>query len=543
MRVGAPDAVGRISDHMRITLSGSLLRFLSRLGIAVLVTTVVMVAAVEGVRARARDEFDVEFLDEEVGAALDPHAGGAVVTGPDGVVVTATTQRTPPPSAPQNFLLVGTDSRANLSGPGFGSETAAGGSRADVIMIVRVEPQNDFAYVLSIPRDTLVTISGWGRQGRINEALSDRDDPNKGIVRLIETVKDNFQIPIHHYVQVDFSGVEQIVNALGGVTVFLYYPARDAFSGLSVPGGCVDMDGGTALAYARSRHFQEYVDGRWQSDPFNSDLTRSRRQQDLLRRVAITGVDDIGDSLGKLSALVDAVTDPLTLDPTLDFDTALDLARELRDIDPATIQMRTLPVSFTNIEGASYLSFSPSAAEPYLAPFRLGNVPGEVRLRVLDALGGSPAASAVNLALGAAGFRVDDVAASPDEVSIAEVRYVVGQPASLAKAQLVARHLDGRHRLVPVLALEGADVELVVGSAELRVLTAPVAQFREDDLPPTTATTVPVSTSTRPGAPAASSTTTGATPVTGDSIVTTIPVAEQAGIVDADALNVPPTPC
>ncbi len=528
---------------MRISLSGSLMRFLSRLGIAVLVTTVVMVAAVEGVRAKARDEFDVAFLDEEVGAALDPQAGGAVVTGPDGRVVTVATERTPPPSAPQNFLLVGTDSRANMSGPGFGSETTAGGSRADVIMIVRVEPQNDFAYVLSIPRDTLVTISGWGRQGRINEALSDRDDPNKGIVRLIETVKDNFQIPIHHYVQVDFAGVEHIVNALGGVTVFLYYPARDAYSGLSVAGGCVDMDGATALAYARSRHFQEYVDGRWKSDPFNSDLTRSHRQQDLLRRVAQTANADIGDSLGKLSDLVDAMTDPLTLDPTLDFDTAFNLARELRDIDPATIQMRTLPVSFTNIEGASYLSFSPGAAEPYLAPFRLGNVPGEVRLRVLDASGGSEAADAVNFALGASGFRVDDVAPRPDDVSTAEVRYVAGQPASLAKAQLVARHLDGPHRLVPVLALEGADVELVVGSEALSVLAEPVAQFRDDDLPPTTITTVAAPPSTRPGAPAPSSTTTGAPPVTGGSIVTTIPVAEQAGIADADALDVPPTPC
>ncbi len=527
---------------MKLSLSGSLVRFLSRLGIAVLVTTLAMVVAVEGVRAKARNDFEanVDVLPQAVADVLDTIPNGPRATGSDGEVVTATSGKTPPPSAPQNFLVVGTDSRANRSGAGFGDESA-GCNCADVIMLVRVEPQKDFVYVLSIPRDTLVEIPGRGTRP-INEALTDRNDPAAGVTRLIETVKKNFLVPVHHYVQVDFAGVSDIVDEVGGVVVYFYFPARDAFTGLGVDGGCQTLDGGQALAYSRSRHFQSFVDGRWKPDPTNSDISRTRRQQDLLRRLASTAKGEIGGNLGQLDDLLRAVMDPLVVDPALaDFDLAFGLARQLLDVDPATVPMRTLPIVLT--PGA--VNFSIRTAEPFLRPFRVGSVEPDVRLRTVDGSGGDRDAGAVNGALDDRGFRVGDVVAGSDTVAVTEVRYAEGQPDVLAKAELVARYLEGPHRLVPVLFVDGADVELVVGSEPVRVMERPVNEFRKEDLPPTTTTTTapPPTSSTRPGARPSSTSSTQPPPEAVTTTATTIPLAEQAGISDAAGLNVPELPC
>ena len=529
---------------MRINLSGTLTRFLARLAIALAVTSVVMLVAVEGVRAKARDDFadDVAVLPDEVGDALDVLVDGGVATGPDGEVITATTGKTPPPSAPQNFLVVGTDSRANLSGPGFG-DASQGCNCADVIMLVRVDPRNDFAYVLSIPRDTMVDIPGRGNRP-INEALTDRDEPSAGVVRLIETVRQNFLVPVHHYVQVDFAGVEDIVNVVGGVTVFFYFPARDAFTGLNVGGGCQHLDGGQALAYSRSRHYQEFVDGRWKFDPRNSDISRTARQQDLLRRLATTAKGQVGADLGQLSDLLQSVIKPLVVDPTLeDFDLAFGLARQLLDLDPTRVPMRTLPVTLNN--ELSTVNFSIRQAEPFLRPLRVGNVTSDVRVRTIDGSGGERDVEALNDLLDERGFQVGDVAGGADTVEVTEIRYADSQEDAARMAELVARHLDGPHRLVPVLFVDGADVELVVGREAVSVLDKAVVDLREDDLPPTTTTTAPTTTSTRPGSrPVATSVTaTSAPTATPTSTGTTVPIAEQSGIEDPANLNVPELPC
>ncbi len=529
---------------MKVSLSGSSVRFLSRLGIAVLVTTVVMVVAVEGVRAKARNDFEssIDVLPDAVADVLDTIPDDRAQTGSDDEIVTAPSGKAPPPSAPQNFLVVGTDSRANLSGTGFG-DASAGCNCADVIMLVRVEPENDFAYVLSIPRDTLVEIPGRGTRP-INEALTDRNDPAAGVERLIDTVKKNFLVPVHHYVQVDFAGVKDIVDEVGGVVVYFYFPARDAFTGLDVGGECQTLDGGQALAYARSRHFQSFVDGRWKPDPTNSDIARTRRQQDLLRRLASTAKGQIGGDLGQLDDLLKAVMDPLVVDPNLaDFDLAFGLARQLLDVDPDKVPMRTLPITLT--PGA--VNFSIRTAEPFLRPFRVGSIEPDVRLRTVDGSGGGQDVGAVNGALDDRGFRVGDVVAGPDTVAVTEVRYAEGQLDAVDKAELVARYLEGPHRLVPVLFIDGADVELVVGSEPVSVLDKPVNEFREEDLPPTnttTTTTTRVTTSTtRPGSRPSSTSSTQAPPTSVATTGTTVPVAEQAGISDAAGLAVAELPC
>src|SRR3546814_14733832 len=89
---------------------------------------------------------------------------------------------------------------------------------------------------------------------------------------------------INHYVQVDFAGFRDLVDAIDGVEVWFEHPARDRRSGLAVEQpGCIALGPEQALAYVRSRQSEQYVDGRWRTDP-TADPGRISPQHDFLVR-------------------------------------------------------------------------------------------------------------------------------------------------------------------------------------------------------------------------------------------------------------------
>ena len=96
-------------------------------------------------------------------------------------------------------------------------------------MVLRVDPEEKQAYLLSFPRDLYLPISGTGDTARINTAHA------HGVQTLIDTIQDNFNIPIHHYVEIDFVGFEKLVDAVGGVPLWFDAPVRDRHTGLDVP--------------------------------------------------------------------------------------------------------------------------------------------------------------------------------------------------------------------------------------------------------------------------------------------------------------------
>jgi LCP family protein required for cell wall assembly len=529
---------------MRAGLRHPFARFGVRLGIALVVTGTVTGAAVETVQREAHQAFErADTTDEAVVEHLDPIADPT----PD----EQGEPDQPRTELPQTFLIVGTDSRAGLNNAdGFGTEDDVGGSRADAIMLARVDPVNKTAYVLSIPRDTWVLLPTVEREGKINEALTPEvagDGPDAGVIALIDTVKANFGVTIHHYMQVDFAGVQSIVDALGGVTVFFYYPSYDGLTGLDVEGGCQHLDGNMALAYARSRHLEEYVDGRWKPDNSN-DFGRIRRQQDLIRRLVKTANANAGDSISKVVDTVNAVVESLTLDPSFEFDDALALVEALRDINPDTQQMRTLKVHDAVIRGEQVLVWNEQENAVYLDPLRIDpGSPEDVRVQVVDGTGGTIAAGGVSFALGELGFRVLSVQGGESTTEVTEIRYVAGNVIAEAKAEYLARWLDGPHVLAPVLFVDpSADVELVVGTQTPTVRDEPVRQLRPEDLPPssrsTTTTAAAATTAVTTGVDAS-----GDTPITvaeappAPPSTAPIPVAEQGGI--AGDLDVPPVPC
>ncbi len=153
------------------------------------------------------------------------------------------------------FLVVGSDSREGLDDlEHFGNFA---GSRGDVVMLVRVDPSTGEARMLSIPRDLWVDIPGHG-MGKINSAYS-----YGGPSLMVRTIQENLGIEVNHYVEIGFVGFQELVDDLGGIHISFPYAARDRSSGLDVEAGTEVLDGEMALAYARSRKYQEYQNGSW----------------------------------------------------------------------------------------------------------------------------------------------------------------------------------------------------------------------------------------------------------------------------------------
>ena len=186
---------------------------------------------------------------------------------------------------PFTVLVIGSDSRVGDTGAqaqAFGSASLVTGQRSDVVQLWRVSPSTKQIQIVSIPRDTVVTMlppdsEQFGTYNRINSSY------NSGANQLVKTITANFGIPINHVVQVDFSGFEDAVNALGGIYLNFNYPAKDSYSGLDITTpGCQLLGGFQALAVARARHYEYYANGYWQYDP-TSDFGRIQRQDTFIR--------------------------------------------------------------------------------------------------------------------------------------------------------------------------------------------------------------------------------------------------------------------
>ena len=151
-------------------------------------------------------------------------------------------------SGATNILVVGSDTRSNLTDPNarnaFGAGTnATAGQRSDVTMVLHIDPKSKQASVLSIPRDLYVPIAGTNRSDRINSSFGN------GPQQLIQTIQTDLGIPVHHFVSMNFDGFQGLVNAVGGIDVNFPDPAKDAFSGLNITKtGCQHLDGAAALS-------------------------------------------------------------------------------------------------------------------------------------------------------------------------------------------------------------------------------------------------------------------------------------------------------
>lgn len=299
---------------------------------------------------------DIETPGGNAAEPGDPGAPAAANGPGDTTPVDTGPPETFPEADPEakNFLITGADNNACVDpdspyAAAFGDRETMG-ERSDTIMVMRVDPSTRQGAVLSFPRDLWVEISG-GRTGRINGAYV-KDDPQ----RLIDTIYENFGVPIDHFIQVDFCAFKTIVDAVGGVSVPFDFPARDRYSGLNVPTkGCFTFNGDHALAYVRSRHYQ-YQDesGQWRDDPV-SDLGRISRQQDFLRRALTAALDKGITNPSVARGLIKTAQENVVVDSGLSITKMLEFVGVLRDVDPGGISTYQIEAVGRMISGNSVL--------------------------------------------------------------------------------------------------------------------------------------------------------------------------------------------
>ena len=430
------------------------------------------------------------------------------------------------PGDPANYLIIGSDSRAFADTPAeekaFGSAKQIGNARSDVMMVVHLVPARGTAFIVSFPRDTEVDIPGYGRN-KLNAAFA-----FGGPALTIRTFQSVFGIPIQHYLAVDFPGFEKIVNAIGHVKIFFPTPALDTFTGLYEPtAGCVSLDGVGALAYARSRHYSIPRTGvtnpdpkrasDWNEDP-RSDLDRIQRQQYFLRTLGQTAINHGASNLNTAFHLMNAVVSSLKADQNLTNRELKSLVRTLRGLDPATVEMTTLPVKSADnntqlvvqypeaehvINRLKDLSLPVSLPQPVK--------PSKVRVVVVDGSGVSGRATKVQSALVARGFRNGGAGdATSTNYTKTQIRYAPGKASA---GFTVALYLGTTN------VVETANSTVALGPKKL---SGDVVVVVGHDFPtlhglitkPIPTTTVPASTVSTPASgPGGSSTTTSTTQV------------------------------
>jgi LCP family protein required for cell wall assembly len=387
---------------------------------------------------------------------------------------------------PENYLIVGIDSAANLPADDAVRVGRDPTLRSDTIMILRTDPATRRAALLSLPRDLFVTLADDRGDARINLAIQLGGPP-----LLIRTIAENFAIPIHHYVQVDFASFRGLVDAIDGVPVPIPHPARDRQSGLDIAeAGCHTLDPTEALAYVRSRHYEEEIDGRWVQD-LSSDIGRIARQQDFIRRALGRAIDRGARNPGTLDQLIDVGLSGITVDGELTADDIFDLGTHFRSFDPDGLTTYSVEGTPDFVGEASILRLVEGPeTEATLALFRGGSaddlVPEGVRLTVRNGTGTPRQGADATEALRGAGF-IANVAG--DELGAGASGTVVRHPPGQdAAADLVARWLVGGARLE--VDEEGQGIELVTGTdwQGVRPEAAPSTST-------TTATTLPEATS------------------------------------------------
>jgi LCP family protein required for cell wall assembly len=391
---------------------------------------------------------------------------------------------------PENFLLVGVDSAAGINSNDPINIGRGATENTDTIMILRVDPKSDKAQLLSLPRDLWVQIAGTDYHEKINSALS-----TGGPERLIETIQQNFGIPINHFVQVDFEAFRSLVDAVGGIPIYFPWPARDVHTGLNITRpGCVTLNGVQGLSYARSRYFQIEVDGQWVSDP-TSDIGRIARQQQFIKLALKRAISKGARNPFVVQRLLGTAEHDVTLDNQLTLNDLVNLAEQFRNFDPNTLEVYTPPTTGEVLGDADVLVLNTVSAQPIFDRFRNlsddHNPNRDVEVSVTNGSGQPQQAQNALAQLSKLGFLT---ASSGDASSFQRSQTVIDYaPGEAAAAVQVARYLSFNPEFVVDDNLSGPSVVLTTGLdyTGFRTTPRPTSDFASVLGTTTTSTTAP----------------------------------------------------
>jgi LCP family protein required for cell wall assembly len=368
-----------------------------------------------------------------------------------------------PSSGPLNLLLAGVDVRSGLTRHQqlalHVGDTVS--SNSDTLMLIHVSADRDHVTVVSLPRDSWVSIPGHG-MNKINAAYG-----LGGPKLVVQTVEQDTGLTVNDFVQVNFLGFVKVIDALGGVNICLPFGVDDPYSGLHLSAGVHHVNGITALEYARDRHSFAL-----------SDLARIQDQQRLMSSMLKEAISSgtLADPV-KLTRFLQAALAAVKVDQGLNVSA---LADQLRGISPNHVQFMTVPLGNLNYQtptGESAVLWDTSQAQALFGklkndqvaakPTRVGQHaagrsaasqlrPAQVPVAVWNGtmIGGLSAGTGTDLAK--LGFPVQaGLTWRAQNLSQTVIQYPAGHEAA---ARLV-------HRVLP-----GASLQQVKGLAKIRIL-------------------------------------------------------------------------
>ena len=367
-----------------------------------------------------------------------------------------------PITEPLNILVLGSDARNVVEGSGADQRQfntkGLEGKRSDTIMLIHIRRGGSSAVGLSFPRDLRVKIPGKSGMHKINAAY------NGGANLVMETIRDLTNLPIHHYVEVNYSSFQRIVNAVGGVNLCVTKAYADAQSGLYVDKpGCYEFDGNKALSFVRMR----------KSDP-EGDFGRIKRQQQFIREL-MGKVKSIGFLLDvpKVLRLANAVSSGIVTDQNLSLGLIRSIANKLAGYSQQNIDFRTVPGDNRLINGASYVVMREEEAtslfEAIAADGELPDVgktsasipgPGDVQLDVRNASSVAGAGRAWRDKLEAAGFNVRKVENADKPRARTQIAFA---PGADLKAKLLAEQFPDAELVQSVNLGSVVDCVVLIG--------------------------------------------------------------------------------
>jgi LCP family protein required for cell wall assembly len=384
------------------------------------------------------------------------------------------------PDGSTTFLMVGSDARTGMSKADrrrlhVGNNPGTVGRRADTMLLVHVSSRHDAVTAVSLPRDSYVTIPAHvgtdgsnvpERRNKLNAAYA-----VGGPSLAVATVERSTGVRVDHYVEVDFLGFEELVNAVGGVDVCTSVPLRDVKAGLRLPAGTTRVDGETGLAYVRARN----LDAR-------ADLGRIERQQRFLGAMVsrVTSKDVLLDPRA-LVRFLDAALGSVRVDNDLTRTEMVTLATQIRHVSSKDVRFSTVPVtdpSYRPGQIGAVALWDEQAAGEMFAAMRLDSAPepaatktgkaavtvapADIRVRVFNGAGITGLGGRAAADLAARGFEVAGPAQNWTRGGLARtvVRYDARYTESV---KTLAASLPGA-RLEKVTGL-GRTQEIVVGSS------------------------------------------------------------------------------
>lgn len=480
----------------------------ARRAVAVVVSVVVGVVVLGGgyvAYAYVHFTSSVHRVEGALPAVTHP-AGSSTATQPQGVA--------------QNILIIGDDERPQgMTAQQYQelSTTPDGGSlNTDTMILLHVAADGQSATMVSLPRDSLVTIPGYGKD-KLNAAFAlgyenasgSHDQKDAAGVKLLATTIQNLTgQQIDHYVKVSLMSFYNIAQALGPVQVCLKNSVNDHYSGIKLPAGVSELNARQALQFVRQRHGLP-----------GGDFDRVVRQQYFLS-VEAQQILSAGTLLNpvKLNNVLGAIGGSLETDANLNM---LDLAMQLKGLRGSGIHSATIPLadpptsmvplhgqqaSVDNVDVTALPDFFDTVdGEPTTAQ-RVSSAtavaPGSVTVDVLNGAGTAHGSSTALATFSSLGFQTGQ----PADTSFTKTTTIYVPSGQEAQAKAVLQYLPGA---AIASTTQYTTVTVVLGSdAKMPAATPPPAA------PPATAATPPATDPASTPAPPAAGTAPSAPPGT-----------------------------